>query len=164
MAWSQKDIERLQFLQSTLSVSLRFYKVCCMLHFALSSMVQQPGQGSWTGLWGQEWQQSVKPPWWASGATTGCGQALENTQGQKIHVMRNYCFPSNKYRVFLEYICHGVAHNLTLRPHWHGAPLEVVIHLGFPFLVFWCGPFPLLLQVVCKTLWKKIMIKSSSQP
>lgn len=56
-----------------------------------------------------------------------------------MHVMRNSCFPSNKYRVFLEYICHSVTHKLTLRPNWHRALVEAVIHLDFPFSIFLCG-------------------------
>lgn len=61
---------------------------------------------------------------------------MDNTQDQEMHVMRDYCFPSNKYKVFLEYVCHSVTHNLTVRPHWHAALVEAVIHLGFPFSIF----------------------------
>lgn len=62
--------------------------------------------------------------------------------GSKMHVTRSSCFPSNKYRVFLEYMCHSITHSLTLRPHWDRVLVEAVIHLDFPFSIFLCGSLP----------------------
>lgn len=126
----------LWFLWSMLPLSLRLYKVYHGLHFWFSPVLQL---GSWAWL-------CVK------GVTAACETTLVsqwsyhklwasfwNYPGSEMHVMRNSCFPSNKYRVFLEYICRSVTHNLTLRPNWHRALVEAVIHLDFPFSIFLCG-------------------------
>lgn len=81
MELPETDTEWLWFLWRMLPLSLRFYKVYFVLFFWLCPVLQL---GSWAWLCIKGVNSSLwKPPWWASGATTSCGQALEITQDQR---------------------------------------------------------------------------------